>query len=81
MSGFVTILYWLTGVNNHQLWRLWSQTLGFVIIPATYILNRDVTKQIIVLENWYTEIISALSSTNKAEALVEAKAAKISRRI
>ena len=54
-----------------HLMRLAGWVLGFVIIPFIYILNREVTKQIIVLENWYEGIKSAFISVDEAEEIVE----------
>ena len=54
--------------------------LVFVIIPCTYVLNREVTKQIIVLGNWYQGIksmfMSKASQTNQILPLVENRRAQ-----
>lgn len=54
--------------------------LVFVIIPCTYVLNREVTKQIIVLGNWYQGIksmfMSKSSQTNQILPLVENRRAQ-----
>lgn len=48
----ITVAIW-GNKRFHQLYKLLDICLGFVVIPCTFILNRDVTKRIIVLGNWY----------------------------
>ena len=72
LNGLVGIAFWQIGRRSYfHLWRLWGQTLSFVLIPSAYILNREVTKQIIVLEDWFSGIKSVFLSRNDAEAIVE----------
>ena len=72
LNGLVGIVFWQIGSRRYfHLWRLWGQTLSFVLIPIAYTLNREVTKQIIVLEDWYNGIKSVFLSRKEAEAIVE----------
>ena len=41
-------------------------SLVFVVIPCTYVLNREVTKQIIVVGNWYQGIKSVFCSKRQS---------------
>ena len=43
----------------------------FVVIPCTYILNRETTKQIIVLENWLSGLKATIMKREDAEVIVE----------
>ena len=42
-----------------------------VITPCTYILNRETTKQIIVLENWFTGVRAIFMRTTEAQSEVD----------
>ena len=44
--------------------------LTFVAIPCTYILNRETTKQLIVLENWMKGLRSIFLTAQNAQAEV-----------
>ena len=51
--------------------RLVNWIIGFIIIPCTYVLNREVTKQIIVLENWIAGIRSVWMSNEDRNREIE----------
>ena len=51
--------------------RLLIQCMGFVVIPSTYVLNREVTKQIIALENWFMGLKSIFMSREQLEPILE----------
>ena len=45
--------------------------LVFVVTPCTYILNRETTKQIIVLENWFKGVRAIFMRTSEAQSEVD----------
>ena len=47
----------------------------FVVLPCTYVLNRDVTKQSIVLGNWYQGIKSIFVPTEQVAPMAGGNAA------
>lgn len=50
---------------------LFVMLVTFVFIPCTYILNRETTKQIIVLEDWLSGIKAMIMKREDAEVIVE----------
>ena len=50
---------------------LFIQLVAFVFTPCTYILNRETTKQIIVLENWLGGLKATILKRDDAEAEVQ----------
>ena len=69
--GVSVILLFTTGANvSVHLIRLMVWVLGLVIVPFIYVLNREVTKEIIALENWYEGIKSVFLSVDEAEEVV-----------
>ena len=72
LTGFTAIIFAMLGGKTYFRWiRLFVWIIGFVVTPITYVLNREVTKQIIVFENWYTGIRSAFWSRQEAENFLE----------
>ena len=51
-------------MNLHTLFHV---ILIYVIVPSTYIMNREVTKQIIILEDWFQGIKSIFFERNEIE--------------
>ena len=47
------------------------QLNALIITPCTYILNRETTKQIIVLENWLNGLKSTVMKREDAEVKVQ----------
>ena len=59
LTGIFVILVRVYKINQLIHWAyLIDVCLVFVVIPCTYVLNREVTKQIIVFGNWYQGIKS-----------------------
>ena len=50
---------------------LFIQVVAFVFTPCTYILNRETTKQIIVLENWLCGLKATILKRDDAEVEVQ----------
>ena len=54
VSGMFVLLARVLKISNLIHWSyLIDVCLVFVVIPCTYLLNREITKQIIVFGNWY----------------------------
>ena len=53
------------------MFSLFIQFIAFVIIPCTYVLNRETTKQIIVLENWLNGLKATIMKLEDAEVKVQ----------
>ena len=51
--------------------RLLIHCMGFVVIPLTYILNREVTKQVIAVENWLMGLKSIFMSREQLEPILD----------
>ena len=72
MGGIGAIVVWVfIGNESFQLYGLFLQILGLIIIPCTYILNRETTKQIIVLENWMKGIQSCFMTIEEAQSEIQ----------
>ena len=72
MGGIGAIVVWVfIGNESFQLYGLFLQILGLIIIPCTYILNRETTKQIIVLENWMKGIQSTFMTVEEAQSEIQ----------
>ena len=62
IMGSAAIAIWHLGNKSlpvPHLLTLFIITMAFIVVPFTYVLDREVTKQIIVLENWFIGIKSA----------------------
>ena len=73
ISGVTVIAVWLLKEQKSPLTyvqKLFIQCMIFLVIPATYVLNREVTKQIIVLENWCTGMKSIFMSREQVVPLI-----------
>ena len=79
LSGIFVILARVLKYKSIIHWMyLVDLCLVFVIIPCTYVLNREVTKQIIVFGNWYQGVRSIIfsnalqsSQSNQVNPIVE----------
>ena len=61
LTGASVIAVWLLGDQSSPLphtQRLFIQCMAFVVTPFTYIFNREVTKQVITMDNWFVGIKS-----------------------
>ena len=71
MEGVAIILCWaLAGKKSHSITGILVPLLTFVVVPMTYILNRETTKQLIVLENWMEGLRSTFLTAQDAQAKV-----------
>ena len=51
-----------------KMWMWFADTcLYFIIIPSTYVINNEVTKEVIILENWHEGARNALELRGKTE--------------
>ena len=73
VTGIGVILAWAfageKSISIH-VYRISLTTISFIVTPFTYILNREVTKQIIVLENWMKGLRSIFLTAQNAQAEV-----------
>ena len=66
VAGNSTTLIFLLEGEKIKKWVLLMDVLTFyILIPATYVINRDITKQIIILNDWYKGIKSVFVSDRK----------------
>ena len=66
VAGNSTTLILLLEGKKIKKWVLLMDVLTFyILIPATYVINRDITKQIIILNDWYKGIKSVFVSDRK----------------
>ena len=71
LEGVSIILVWaLAGKKSNSVSGILVPLLTFVAIPCTYILNRETTKQLIVLENWMKGLRSIFLTAQNAQAEV-----------
>ena len=56
-NAIIAMEFW-GGGRFKMLYKLFDIIVMFVIIPFTYILNRDVTKEMVLLNNWHIGIKS-----------------------
>ena len=61
LSGIFVIIARVIKYKLHWMYLI-DVCLVFVIIPCTYVLNREVTKQIIIFGNWYQGVKSIFVS-------------------
>ena len=61
LSGIFVIIARVIKYKLHWMYLV-DVCLVFVIIPCTYVLNREVTKQIIIFGNWYQGVKSIFVS-------------------
>ena len=71
--GIGVLIYWFFVGNNEYLnfLRLFNWTIYLIILPFMCILNREVTKTIISMENWVTGIHSIFMSREQQNQEVE----------
>ena len=72
-TGIGIILLWAITAEEriYRMFSLFIQFIAFVIIPCTYVLNRETTKQIIVLENWLNGLKATILNLEDAEVKVQ----------
>ena len=71
-TGIGVILAFLfAGEKSIHIYRISIVIIGFIVTPFTYILNREVTKQVIVLENWMKGIKTTIMNGQEAAELLE----------
>ena len=71
LEGLSIILIWaIAGKKSNSVSGILVPLLTFVAIPYTYILNRETTKQLIVLENWMKGLRSIFLTAQNAQAEV-----------
>ena len=72
VEGVGIILIWAFAEEKaFRFSGLFVMLVTFVVIPCTYILNRETTKQIIVLEDWLSGIKAMIMKREDAEVIVE----------
>ena len=72
VEGVTIILIWaLGGEKSHSISGILVPLITFIAIPCTYILNRETTKQMIVLENWFKGLRSTFLTSQEAQAEVD----------
>ena len=72
LEGATIILVWALGFGKktHKISGLIGPFILFVATPCTYILNRETTKQLIVMENWLKGLRSTFMNAEEAQAEV-----------
>ena len=72
LEGALIILVWALnfGEKSHKISGLLIPFFTLVAIPSTYILNRETTKQMIVMEDWLKGLRSTFMNAEEAQAEV-----------
>ena len=72
LEGAAIILVWALdfGEKSHKISGLLVPFFTLVAIPCTYILNRETTKQMIVMEDWLKGLRSTFMNAEEAQAEV-----------
>ena len=72
LEGATIILVWALGFGekSHKISGLLVPFISFIAIPCTYILNRETTKQMIVMEDWLKGLRSTFMNAEEAQAEV-----------
>ena len=72
VEGIGVILVWAFAEEKaFRIAVLFIQFNALVITPCTYILNRETTKQIIVLENWFNGLKATVMNLEDAEVRLQ----------
>ena len=71
--GMGVLIFWFFVGNNEYMnfLRLFNWTIYLIILPFMYILNRQVTKTIIIMENWVAGIRSIFMAREQQNQEVE----------
>ena len=70
--GVSVLVFWLLmGKEYRNLLLLVNWTIIFIILPCTYVLNREVTTQIIAMESWVSGIRSIFMSKEEQDREIE----------
>ena len=65
-AGIALLITWIfASERSIHLFRAFIILVAFVFTPSTYILNRETTKQIIILENWLKDFKPYFCPFNK----------------
>ena len=71
-ASFALVITWLfASERSIHLFRTFIILVAFVFTPSTYILNRETTKQIIILENWLEGLQAIFLPFQQAQDVVE----------
>ena len=72
LEGATIILVWALGFGkkSHKVSGIIGPLIVFIATPCTYILNRETTKQIIVMENWLKGLRSTFMNAEETQAEV-----------
>ena len=72
IEGISIMLVWAFAEGqSFQISAMLIQLNALIITPCTYILNRETTKQIIVLENWLSGLKATVLKLEDAESKVQ----------
>ena len=72
IEGISIMLVWAFAEGQQfRVSALLIQLNALIITPCTYILNRETTKQIIVLENWLSGLKATVMNLEDAESKVQ----------
>ena len=71
-AGIALLITWIfASERSIHLFRTFIILVAFVFTPSTYILNRETTKQIIILENWLEGLQAIFLPFQQAQDVVE----------
>ena len=71
-EGIGVILVWaFAEEKSFRFAALFLQFNALVLTPCTYILNRETTKQIIILENWLNGLKATVMNLDDAELKIQ----------
>ena len=74
ITGLTVIAIWAYGDKSAPIpyWQMFFlMFMVFIVVPSTYVLNREVTKQIIVLENWCMGFQSAFKTNGQVAPVTD----------
>ena len=74
ITGLTVIIIWAFGDKSAPIpyWQMFFlMFMVFIVVPSTYVLNREVTKQIIVLENWCMGFRSAFKTNGQVAPVTD----------
>ena len=71
LAGWLNIIIRFMIDHNNKTVKGWlffaDACFNFILVPSTYVLNNDVTKEVIILENWYEGLRNVLQLRGKSE--------------
>ena len=72
ITGIGIMLVWaFAEEKTYRISGLFIQIIAFVMTPCSYVLNRETTKQIIVLEDWLNGLKAMVMKREDAEVKVQ----------